>query len=662
MRDRRRNDDGETNNDHIVHNNHYLEDYDSDSDESSSTEESDFVVSESEISYSIESFNAVATPVTITMVVSALVVVFINTEETIAVGEEVFADTYQIFQVGGENQSTASNIGYSLLNTLVIVCVICALTFMVVLCYKFKCMKVFYVYMVLATAALLGLFTYQIVVVATSIYPWLNPDKLSLYFLLYNYAAVGTLAIFLPRGFPKWVTQGYLIAGSVCMAWELSFFNAWMTWCLLVMLALYDLFAVLTPCGPLRALAELISREGAPSLPGMLYEANLPTGAQRRQSTGRARRSNSVGNEGQRSAEGHGENNNNSRNSASNDSRAMMQSTEPLAGSLPQSQRTTPTTSIAESNSDSSIGQESISQQPQTPRNSRRSRRRMDLREQEDDGSGERQQQQQQQIFQHEEHAIYHPSDNQQDSPDTRERALPPVDMSNRGKVPLVLARMYRLPVLDKRGVLRPPQEESPNDGATENNTNESTGPVRPRKIYYSPEEILHIHWTPQQLKTEVTCIFPPRGGRIARARSRYQKYSAGTAYIVYSRSGDEQRKFVVTSMGVVKEVLRREASGDDDDNDDDDEKQNTIKLGIGDFIFYSLLVSQAAQDSFTAFAACLLVVLMGLAATLVILAIKGKALPALPISIFLGVIAFLWTTTFVEPWIDGFVFQSIYV
>jgi len=117
----------------------------------------------------------------------------------------------------------------------------------------------------------------------------------------------------------------------------------------------------------------------------------------------------------------------------------------------------------------------------------------------------------------------------------------------------------------------------------------------------------------------------------------------------------------VVTPTGAVKEVLRRETQDDSDDNDDG-VKRNTIKLGIGDFIFYSLLVSQAAQNSFTAFAACLLVVLMGLAATLVILAIKGKALPALPISIFLGVIAFLWTTYFVKPWIDDFIVQSIYV
>ena len=124
---------------------------DSDSDESSSSNESAFAVTESEISYSIESFNAVATPVAITMIVSALVVVFINTDETREMGEDLYASTYQILNVS-DDQSASQNIGNSLANTLVIVSVICVLTFVVVLCYKFKCMKFFYAYMVLLVA------------------------------------------------------------------------------------------------------------------------------------------------------------------------------------------------------------------------------------------------------------------------------------------------------------------------------------------------------------------------------------------------------------------------------------------------------------------------------------------------------------------------------
>lgn len=47
-----------------------------------------------------------------------------------------------------------------------------------------------------------------------------------------------------------------------------------------------------------------------------------------------------------------------------------------------------------------------------------------------------------------------------------------------------------------------------------------------------------------------------------------------------------------------------------------------------GDFVFYSVLVSKAALYSFTAAVACMLVILTGLAGTLGLLAIQGKALP----------------------------------
>ena len=47
------------------------------------------------------------------------------------------------------------------------------------------------------------------------------------------------------------------------------------------MLAFYDLCAVLTPCGPLKALVNLMSKDNAPSMPGLLYEAQLPENATR---------------------------------------------------------------------------------------------------------------------------------------------------------------------------------------------------------------------------------------------------------------------------------------------------------------------------------------------------------------------------------------------
>lgn len=77
------------------------------------------------------------------------------------------------------------------------------------------------------------------------------------------------------------------------------------------------------------------------------------------------------------------------------------------------------------------------------------------------------------------------------------------------------------------------------------------------------------------------------------------------------------------------------------------------FKLGLGDFIFYSLLVGRAATWSFVAWIACYVAVMLGLVGTLCsLLFLRGRvpALPALPISIFLGVATFFLSKYLVSP------------
>ncbi|XP_031248173.1 presenilin-like protein At2g29900 isoform X1 [Pistacia vera] len=79
------------------------------------------------------------------------------------------------------------------------------------------------------------------------------------------------------------------------------------------------------------------------------------------------------------------------------------------------------------------------------------------------------------------------------------------------------------------------------------------------------------------------------------------------------------------------------------------------IKLGLGDFIFYSVLVGRAAMYDFMTVYACYLAIVAGLGVTLMLLAFYQKALPALPVSIMLGVLFYVLTRLLLEVFVLQF-------
>jgi len=170
--------------------------------------------------------------------------------------------------------------------------------------------------------------------------------------------------------------------------------------------------------------------------------------------------------------------------------------------------------------------------------------------------------------------------------------------------------------------------------------------------------------YTPKQLRSMVTAVLPANGGRIEQLKSSSSKTSSRrkVKYAVYDRHGQLKRIMLVNKEGRVFEEIQSENGDDDDDDSLYEEEANSIKLGLGDFIFYSVMVGKAAQYSFTTFIACLLVILAGLGGTLVLLSVYRQALPALPISIFLGVGFYLLTRYCIEPWVMEVLSMPYYV
>lgn len=178
-----------------------------------------------DIIYGISSFDAIVKPVFVTMILAALASVYISTPNSREEGEQSLSNSYTVLQ-GSEDDSDGQKLGQSLVNGLVIVLVITLMTFLIVLLYKYRCMKILVGYMIIAMTSLLGFVSSEMFTIAIERYG-LTIDRVSYAITIYNFALVGTISLFFGQGIPAYISQCYLIAISVIVAWQLSHFDPW---------------------------------------------------------------------------------------------------------------------------------------------------------------------------------------------------------------------------------------------------------------------------------------------------------------------------------------------------------------------------------------------------------------------------------------------------
>ncbi|KAJ3105774.1 Presenilin-1 [Phlyctochytrium planicorne] len=136
--------------------------------------------------------------------------------------------------------------------------------------------------------------------------------------------------------------------------------------------------------------------------------------------------------------------------------------------------------------------------------------------------------------------------------------------------------------------------------------------------------------------------------------------HTASTADLIRREEEEEERERQAGTPAGERERLsdnaRREGEEPREEGnvDEEDDEGTGLKLGLGDFVFYSVLIARAALFDWITTVAVMVAVLTGMNLTIFLLAIWHKALPALPISIAFGLLFYFVSSITLTPYYNN--------
>ncbi|KAK6944527.1 Peptidase A22A, presenilin [Dillenia turbinata] len=210
----------------------------------------------------------VMSPVSICMFLVVLLVYSLSPPSSMA--SSPIRTAANLVYLENPSDSTAQKLEGSLLNALVFVILIAAVTFLLFLLYYYNFTNFLKNYMRFSAFFVLGTLGGSIFLSIVQHYS-IPVDSITCFVLLFNFTVLGVMSVFSP-GVPIFVRQVYMVCLGIIVAAWFTNLPEWTTWALLLALALYDLVAVLAPGGPLKMLVELASSRNE-ELPALVYEA-----------------------------------------------------------------------------------------------------------------------------------------------------------------------------------------------------------------------------------------------------------------------------------------------------------------------------------------------------------------------------------------------------